>query len=218
MANIRDHYENAKLDKTISDLLVADKHCYISGSIVVQKGTPEWAECMAQRRKKLLEFRSLEEADVFLAKLESTLERDYVDTGLQAINYFAVLGSDHKTVPKRVILDKKSGLAAEITVERKNVDVFRADVENIMFDWGLHARKLAAYNKGRFSYDGMLRDALSEFEQKGYRFNLWNTKWSAGHLENGERSKTLELMKITPIEGVSLDEVLSHEWREQNET
>ena len=58
-----------------------------------------------------------------------------------------------------------------------------------------------------FVYDGTFQDALSEFVQSDYTFNLWESVWSAVDLKNGERTR--RIAHLTPIENVTIDDVFT---------
>ncbi len=191
----------------ISDLMIASEYCYVEGSMRYNLGTKEFEKRISLARKNLaqsgFDASEIEEEINRLKKLAPIVE----PSGFHGISYFASFDGEGGTIqlPKRVLLDKTVGMAAEITVDNRRVDVFRVNVENVMDIWGKHARK---FPQIRVSYDGTLADALAEFYQKGFEFYRWDAAWDAYCLKNGEKTEDLE---NAVVNRTTIDEIFSKE-------
>lgn len=183
-------------DFSIVDLLASDRKCVVKGAKMLQKRTPEWEKYLAEYRKKLEASGLLHEAVVQLkmSRLSFSEAIPAQSTNFRAIHY-------NRGVPRRLIYGAQEDVACELSVPKREVHVFR-DCKGI---WTLIGDAAQEVSKDTFLYEGTLRDALEEFAQRGYRFNLWNTAWRPVYLENGKRAA-----QVIPVEGVSLDEVLAN--------
>lgn len=187
-----------KLNQTFYDALVSDIHCAIVGVSILKKGTPEWKEYLARRRHALEGIHSTEELDGIMTRLD-VAEQHYEPTELFAVNFDYRFEHPDRYVPKRVIFDKSYGIVAEVSAERRQIDVFRDS-------GGFGDLKDPKIVECHFVYDGNLQDALQEFEQRGYQFNLWDERWYIENLENAE--KTRRIANVVPVESVTLEDVL----------
>ncbi len=189
-----------KTNQTFYDVLVSDTSCAIDGVKIIRKGTAEWTSYMEKKKRTLNDWPP-DELDRAIAR-HSEVEQHYEPVRMQALNFSSIFRYPDRYVPKRVIFDESYGIAAEVSIAGRQIDVFKDA------NWG-HMNRLPQTHKTmpyHFFYDGNLQDALSEFEQKGYRFNLWDGMWGIGNLEDGKKTKSIE--HLMPIESVTLEDVL----------
>jgi hypothetical protein len=182
---------------SIVDLLASDRECAVNGAKMLLKDTPEWKKYLAEYRKKLEEH-GLHKAVVQLkmSRLSFSEAIPVHSTAFKAIHY------TRGGVPRKLLYDAQEDIACELSVPKREVHVFKS-CKGISAFIADAAQELS---KDTLLYDAALRDALEEFEQRGYTFNLWNTPWRPVYLENGKRAE-----QVIPVEGVSLDKALSQE-------
>ncbi len=159
---------------------------YIEGFRFITVGTPEWEQHLQLQRKILEGKFSPKELDRLMktyAKSMKCAGKITETSGLEAISYFA--NYQNGSASKRIIMDAKTGIIAELTPESQGIDIFtKPTIENALMSWGYHARKCCP----SYAYDGTIQDALREFAEKGYQFSVWTDEWNSHLLRNGEKT------------------------------
>ena len=189
-----------RLDFSIVDLLASDRKCVVKGAKMLQKRTPEWEKYLAEYRKELEASGTLPKGTVQfkIDRLSFSKAIPIESTTFRAIHYT-------RGISRRLLYDTQEDVACELAVPEREVHVFKGCKETGAFI----GDAFQELSEDTFLYDGTLRDALEEFAQRGYTFNLWDTSWRPVYLENGKRAA-----QVIPVKGVSLDEVLSHKQEE----
>ena len=178
-----------KVGHTIFDLLTSNREFMLYGARILRKNSPEWEEYMEKEKRIFKRF----DEEVLQRRISGLRGREAltIDSPFRAMHYSG----------KRLAYDTDIALICEIAVAKRQIDVFRnTEFGNVLVDLSAKARIL-----GKLYYDGTLHDALSEFAEKGYTFNLWNMVWHRDNLKDGIKGGNASL--ITPIERATLDDV-----------
>ena len=199
MDTLRDgSYQPALVTSSLFELLTmpSSASCQVDGTRILRKSTPEWGEYLKARRAELLRGGLSEQnTERIIADLEKR-EISYVGTTFRATNYSGY-------TQKRLLYDTEGLLICEVSVEANQVDIFQGTKgQNKFVDWAKKARQ----DRQHYFYDGSVQEALAEFAQGGFRFNLWNTVWKVGGIENGK--PTPDLAYTIPQDGVTLEDIL----------
>jgi len=179
MANLYDAKEYQRQEISFLDKITGGGYCYILGADF-SDGKPESEN-------------GLEAVSCFIDRGEIMDKR---------IVFIRNKGGERDFI-KRVIFDKNSNLVLEVDPSLSQVDVFKG-VETAKLNWGWHACELAK-RKERFFYDGCLQDVLLEFEQRDYKFNLWDANWDVRYFKGGRMTKSPE----GAIRKANIDEIVS---------
>lgn len=165
---------SAKLNCSLSHLITTDTGGFlVSGVRFLSRGSPEFEKYITGfKQNAIARGVPADLAEESTARLSKTSLR-YPQTGFYAMN-----------LPRerliRLVYDEDEKLICEVVPDGKKIEVFRP-FHNPPFFTDT-ARKAAAEKS--FLYEGSIKDALSEFENEGFVFSLWDTAWNSEHLQN----------------------------------
>lgn len=191
--------ERARCEFSLFSLLTSsDEKLMVNGARILREGSTEWNEYLANLRKRL------EKAHAPSSKVEERIES--IKSDKYIVDYVPFSAGHYKD--KRLIYNQDGGVIGEIAVPRKQIDFFQLPYRPL--DWARKAGGEKSYFYAGTSNEDLLHEALKEFEQEGFTFNLFDTPWYGHYIVNGERTKALS---VKPIERVSIDQVVNLQYK-----